>query len=204
MARDEVCDARPGFHGPAAGHAIGKPGDAHQPAHGLKHRVVARVAAVGARLPESGDGAVDDPGLDGLDGGVVQPMAGQVPHLEVLDDDVAPDRERCHDVTTVWCGEVDRDRALVAVRAQIHRGFLGVVTVAVLEERGSPAARLVAVAGPFDLDHVGAEVAQRLCGQRSGQNPAEVQHADACQWKPFHRFRRVSGDWESATAPPWS
>ena len=42
-------------------------------------------------------------------------------------------------------------------------------------ERRAPAARLVAGAGPLDLDHVGAEVGQHHRRERAGQDPREVE-----------------------------
>ena len=41
--------------------AVGGAGDAHQPALGLHHRVVARLVAPRAGLAEAGDRAVDEP-----------------------------------------------------------------------------------------------------------------------------------------------
>ena len=45
----------------------------------------------------------------------------------------------------------------------------------------SKAARVVAGAGPLDLDHVGAEIAQHLRAGRPCQHPRQVEHAQALQ-----------------------
>src|SRR5262249_34042070 len=49
-----------------------------------------------------------------------------------------------------------------------------------------PLARVVALAGLLDLDHVGSHVAEHHRGERTGPDAREVQHADAAQ-----RLRRA-------------
>jgi len=48
-------------------------------------------------------------------------------------------------------------------------------------KRRPPAARVVTRAGRFDLDHIGAHVAEHHRAQRTGQNARQVKHAHAGQ-----------------------
>ena len=58
--------------------------------------------------------------------------------------------------------------------------------VRALDERRSPAARVVARAGALDLHHVGAEVGEDLPRPRPGQNARKLENA-----KPAERSRHV-------------
>src|SRR5262245_4579979 len=85
---------------------------------------------------------------------------------------------------------VERDAELVAVEDQ------GIDRLAVDGRALEPG---VLTAGPLDLDDLGAEVAQDLGAQRAGDEPAEVEDADAGERQvrgfrarglrvPFHRM----------------
>src|SRR3546814_12806223 len=54
----------------------------------------------------------------------------------------------------------------------------GVAAVGVLQEGRSPFPRVVADAGAFDLDHVGAEVGEDLPGPGARHDAAEVEDPD--------------------------
>ena len=77
--------------------------------------------------------------------------------------------------------DVDRDRALVAVGAEIVGALRGRLPVLALDVGRAPVAGVVAGAGALDLDHVGAEVAQELRAGRPRQDAGQVEHADAGQ-----------------------
>ena len=75
--------------------------------------------------------------------------------------------------------EVDGDAALVAIEE--------------VEEGGAACghgARLITVAGPLNLDHVGAEVGEEKAGRRTGHDVPELQNPDAVERK---RARRAHG-----------
>ena len=76
--------------------------------------------------------------------------------------------------------KIDGDRALAAVAGEIV-GRAEPAAVLVLHERRAPAAGVVAGAGPLDLDHLGAEIGQRLPGPGTGQDARQFQHANACE-----------------------
>ncbi|MCY1523247.1 hypothetical protein D9M68_581360 [compost metagenome] len=46
----------------------------------------------------------------------------------------------------------------------------------------APVAQRIAFAGRLDLDHLGAEFAQHLGGERPGDQLAQLQHSDSAQW----------------------
>ena len=96
---------------------------------------------------------------------VAEPEA--VPHAgaEGLDDDVRARDELAGQREVVRRLEVQRDRALAAVEPE--------------EVARAPAARVVAPVRPLHLDHVGAEVGERLRRDRPGEDPAEVGHEHA-------------------------
>ena len=88
-------------------------------------------------------------------------------------NDVGARGEAMHDGAAGFGLEIDRDAALVAVRAEKH----GALSAA--ERR--PAPRLIAGAGRLDLDDLGAEVAQILGAERAREHLGEVENADAGQ-----------------------
>jgi len=45
--------------------------------------------------------------------------------------------------------------------------------------KGGPQPGVVAGARPLDLDHLGAEIGQRLTGPGTGENAREFEHANA-------------------------
>ena len=90
--------------------------------------------------------------------------------------------------------EVEDDRPLVAVRGVVVRGAtLGVGGRA-------PAARVVA-GRRLDLDHVGAEVAQRHRRERPGENPREIRHKHTFEGShgAYYRAPRAA---EAPSSPP--
>ena len=75
-------------------------------------------------------------------------------------------------------GKIDGDRAFAAVDRQEIAGVAGIASGLVLEERGTPAAGVVARTGTLDLHHVGAKVGQNLSGPRARHDAAEIEDAD--------------------------
>src|SRR5262249_31699366 len=83
-------------------------------------------------------------------------------------------------------------------RLQIQRNAL--LAAIELEEEGadavderSPSARVVAVRGLFDLQHLGAHVAEHHRGERPGNDARQVDDADSIQWRhaAFYRFGTI-------------
>src|SRR3546814_4174458 len=69
------------------------------------------------------------------------------------------------------------------------------LAVGVLHEGRAEFARVVALAGPFDLDHVGAEVAQDLRAGRAREDAGKIEDADTVErarhvyFNPENRLR---------------
>src|SRR5215212_6266629 len=127
------------------------PGDAHYAAGALHDEVVCRALVVGAGLPESGDGGVDDLRATRLDRVVAEPKSSERAGRTVLDEDVGPVDQAPERVVGGVMFEVEGDRAFVAVDREIVDG-LGV------DEGRSPVAGVVTTAGDLDLHYVRAEV----------------------------------------------
>ena len=95
---------------------------------------------------------------------------------EIIDDDVGTGDQRAHGGHVLRILEVERGAALVAIQAAEHRV---VVTGDRLERRAREIARALA----FDLDHVGAVVAEHLRAHRAQHHLREVDHAHAGERK---------------------
>ena len=61
---------------------------------------------------------------------------------------------------------------------------------------------VVAAAGPFDLDHFGAEVGEQLRAPRPGEHAAEVEDPDALQRLHAARFQKRRSE-STARAALW-
>ena len=107
-------------------------------------------------------------------------VAREVADLEILHQHVASRQQPADQRLALGGGDVDRDRTLVAIGAEIV-GALGRGAVTPLDVGRSPLARVVAGARSLDLHHVGAEIAQELGAGRTRQNPGEVQDPDPRQ-----------------------
>ena len=167
-ARDDVGDRDAEPHrGP-----VGGAGDAHQPALGLNHRVVAGLAGARSGLAETGDRAVHEPRMPRRQRLVVEPDSGQRPRREILDEDVALRDEPIEDRAPFGPLEVERDALLVPVDAEEVRALA-------FEKRRAPAARVVALAGLLDLDHARAHVGEHHGAIRARQHTRQVQDGDA-------------------------
>ncbi len=166
--REEVRDRDADLHRLAAGLAR----DRHEPAHGLNQEVVSRLVRARARRPVARDRAEDDARVHGRERVVAEPEPVEVAGAEVLDDDVGPRREAPHRLAAGLGLEIERDRALVAIRRRVvGRGAVG-------QERRAPSARVVARARTLDLDDIGAQIAEHLGAERTRENAREVQNPE--------------------------
>ena len=148
-------------------------GDAHEPAHRLQQQVVARQPGRALGGAERGDRARDEPRVARRPQRVaVEAPGGEQPGPERLDQHVGARPQLARQLAVALVAEVERDRALVAVEPQV----VGRLAVA---PRRPPVARVVARLRPLDLDHVGAEVAQRHRGERPREHAREVGDEEA-------------------------
>src|SRR5690606_36047435 len=154
--------------------------------HRLDDEVVAGTGRERTRLAEARDRAVHDVGPHGAQALVVEAIAGELADLVVLDDDVAVADEVAHRLLSGGAGDVEHDRALVAVGRQVVGGVRGLAPLAVREERRAPAAGIVAAARLLDLDDIGAEVAEALAAPGPGEDPGQVEDANTVETALAH------------------
>jgi hypothetical protein len=132
-------------------------------------------------VAEAGHAAVDEARVGRAQALVVEAVLLQAAGLEILDHDVGLRRHLLQERLAVGRGHVDRDRALVAVAGREVAGLVGVVAVRVLDERRAPGARVVADAGAFDLDDVGAQVREDLRAPGAREHAGQIEDLDAVQ-----------------------
>jgi hypothetical protein len=130
--------------------------------------------------------------IDLLQAVVVEAVFLQRAGLEVLDQHVGFCDQLADQRLAFGQCMIDCHRLLVAVAGQIERGDVGRLAVLVLEKRRAVGARLVAAAGPLDLDHVGAEIGEQLRRQRRREHARQVEYAYAFECDGWHR--RYSGE----------
>jgi hypothetical protein len=146
-------------------------GQVAQAAHGLGHHTKARLVAIGAGLAVAADAQHDQARVE-----LQKIVWPQTPALhragaEVLDQHIRVCGEAAHDVLRGRVFQVQRHRALVArLHLPPDRG-------AVFEQ--PPFAQRVARAGCLNLDHIGAEIRQRLGRERPGDQLPEFEDLEA-------------------------
>ena len=143
-------------------------GDAHDAGHALEGGVVAGFLGSRAGLSEAGDRGVDDSGVDGGQGFVVEAEALEVADLEVFDDDVGLAGEGLDYVLASGVAQVDYEAFLSAVCGEV-------VCALRSDEWGAPSARVVAP-GRFYLPDRSSEVREYLRPEGACQNPGHIQH----------------------------
>ena len=161
-------------------------GQRHQPAHPLRDEIVSRLMRPRPGLAEAGDGAIDQPRIDGREAGVIEPELGKAAGLEVLDHHIGVGAQGLHPVQIVGAGEIRDDRALPPV-AGVVIGRLAVdlaLRVGALDPRRAPQARAITL-GAFDLDHVRAPRREHRAGRWHEPVHRDLEDADPFEW-PAH------------------
>ena len=153
----------------AAAQVIALAGHTHQPAHTLNGVVVTGALGIRPGLAETGDRAVNDARIDGLQAGVVQAVARHVADLEVLDKYMAVHRQFANQGLAGRLRNVTGERALVAVGAQVVGRFARFCAAAVVQKGRTPAARVIAGAGALYLDDISTQVGQGLGAPGAGE-----------------------------------
>ncbi|KAG1461626.1 hypothetical protein G6F57_014102 [Rhizopus arrhizus] len=158
----------------AHGGAVRLAAQVAQAAHGFADGAEAGQVAVRTRLAITGHAQHHQPRIDGAQVFPAQAPAFHRARLEVLDHDVDVLDQRANQVLRLGLAQVQADRFLVA-RLHLPPDGRAVVDQA-------PVAQGVALAGRLDLDHLGAEFAQHLGGERPSDQLAQLQHTDPAQW----------------------
>ena len=154
-----------------AGGAVGVAGGVADAADRLAHRTEPGFGRPGAGLAEPGHVHEDHAGVAARQRFVVEPPVDEAPRPEVLDHHVARRGEVLDEPLARFGAQVGHDGALVAGDGRPPQ--------AVAVEGHAPATHRVAALGRFDLDDLGAVVAQQLAGERPGDEAAQFEDADA-------------------------
>ena len=139
---------------------------------GVDDRGVRRPRRLRTVLTEAGDRQHHEAGVAGRQVRPVEVEPGEDARSEVLDHDVGRGGQIGDELGAAGRVEVHRDVALPRV-------LLRVVARQAVDDL-APQPCDVAL-GRLDLDDVGAEVGQHPAGQRPGQHPRQVEHADPVQ-----------------------
>ena len=152
-----------------------QPGHAAGRLDGVVHR---RAAGVRAALGIPVAGAVDQAGQARGQGVCIETETAQRGCAHVRDEHVRAFKQREQPFSTELGLRVEHHAALVAVQVQVRMAHARVAL------RGDMAEHIAL--GRLDLDHVGAEIAQHLCGHRTHAHGRQVDDAHARQRTTRH------------------
>ena len=174
QAGQDVGQRHAHFHGASTRFSIRPASDAHQPAQPLNQEIIAGAWRIGTILPETGNGAIHQPRIDGLQAVVVQSVLLQATQLEVLQYHVGLRCQPTHDVLAFRMSDIDRNGALVPVGAQIIGSYRSILPLIILDPWRPPAPGIVARPRALHLDDIRPQVRQNLPRPRTGQNARQV------------------------------
>src|SRR6185369_7624173 len=104
------------------------------------------------------------------------PELGDGAGPQALHEDVGARHQAAQDLEAALALEIQREAALVAIERH-ERGAL------LAPERRRPGARVVAAAGPLDLDDLRAHVAEDLRAERPGDVLGEIDDDEPVEWE---------------------
>ena len=185
--------AMPAFCGPPPGRSSRSPVTLMKPAHALDDEVVAGAIGVRPVLPEAGDRRVDEARVDrarrsrsrGRTSRARRPCSSRPARRPAARGRA---RGRCPSGVVKSIG--DRELAAIAARGSTRLRVVS-LPVRVLEVRRAPRARVVAAAGPLDLDDRRAEVGEELRAPRPREHAGEVEDGEVGE-RAGHRSPRVA------------
>src|SRR5206468_5097508 len=152
---------------------VGLAGHAHRAGGRLGHWLEALVGAVGTVGAEALDRGIHRTRVQHLDRLVAQPESLHHPRAEVFGDDIGLRDQAARNILALDSLQIDDDAALVAVEQQKE------IAVGRIVRRRPQLPRPVAVRGPLNLDHIGAEPGQHLGAGRPRLVVGEVDDANA-------------------------
>ena len=150
--------------------AVGLTVERGEARHRLGQRGEPRTMGVRPVLTEPGDPSDHQLRVGGEQDVGCEPEPFERSRPEVLDEDIGAGAQPAHHREVVRVLEVERDRSLVAVQQLEEQR----VAVGMKETHRAGG---VSAVGPFDLDHVGAEVCEVARAVRAGHDGAGVDHA---------------------------
>src|SRR6185312_14918632 len=139
----------------------------------------ARARAVWPGLAEARHRTIDDGGIDGADRFIIEPVAPEIADLEILHHDVGRFYQRADDLLAFRLRNVDGDRFLAAVGAEIERIVVVLFALGIGQIGRPEGAGIVAAARALDLDYLGPQIGQHLRRERPGQHPGQINDFDA-------------------------
>ena len=180
-ARRHVDDRRSGSHRLSIRKAVQR----HEAAFGLRDRIEARTQGELALAAIGRDRAIDQPRIGRRDRRIVEAeflhhAAGEILHHHIrFRDQFARHLQRRR------IGEIERNAALVAIETEKGRALAADFRMFIV-------AGVVASIRVFDLDHLGAEIGQRLRAGRAGNDPGEVDNQQTIEGSRFALCARRS------------
>ncbi|MNQ63801.1 hypothetical protein D3C85_781950 [compost metagenome] len=178
LARQDIGQAGARFHRPSAGYVVRQAGDAHQAAHGLEDRVVARSRCIGPGLAEARQRAVNQARIHLAQAGVVQAIALEVADLVVFQQHIAARDQIPDQRLPLRRGDVAGDRLFVAVGTDVKGRLAGIAPLDILEEGRAELAGIVTLARALDFDHLRPQIGKHLRCPRTGEDAAHIEHTD--------------------------
>ena len=145
-----------------------------EPARRLDHVVVGRLVAVRPRRAEAVGRAVDEPGIHGANGFVLEAEPRRRLRAEIVHHHVRGLGEPEQRLPARLVLQVEDDAALVAIAREEERRHPRMA-------RGPEPARRVALRR-LDLDHVGPHVAQHLRRPRPEHDRGDVEYPNSREW----------------------
>ena len=127
-------------------------------------------------MAKAGQRAIDQRRVFGSQAVIVQTIFGESVCFEILHHDVGAARQPLDQRCTLGLRKIYGDGFLVAIGRQ-EIGRVALRSVGGGQERRAEVAGLVAFAGLFDLDDLGAEIAKDLRRPWRRQHAAEIEHA---------------------------
>ena len=162
-------------HGRSHRHSAAFAGQGHEPARGLKHRIV---AAPGDRsrfvAPVARNRAIDQSRIVFRDAVIVEAEPFHDSIGKIFDDDVGARDELERDFPPRIGFEIERDAALVAIGAEI-KGALSTAG------GGHVMTTVITLDRHLDLDDLGAEVGELLRAVGPGEHLREIDHAQTLE-----------------------
>ena len=157
------------------GAAARRAGDADQAGPGLHQDVLAGLQRHRTGRAEAGGRCEDDVGVDRAEFRLAEAELAEDAGAEILHHHVGAGDQPTGDLTAFLALQVDADRALVAVGAEIEAAD------PLAEDVGAGPAPFMRAIDRLDLDHVGAHVGQILRARRTLQEVAKADDANSVE-----------------------
>ena len=130
-------------------------GDAHQATHTLNHEVIARALGIRTGLAKTRDRAINQARVLVLHAFIIETVLLESADFEIFHQNIAVFRQLFDELDAFWTRQINFNRTLVAVRAEIVGGFGRVVAVLIFEKRRTPRSGVIAEFGTLNFNDIG-------------------------------------------------